>query len=202
MTDVSPVPDAQALARDALLEVVNIGSGNALSSLSRLLGGDRVMPSVPELLTPEAMVGLADLDATGIMVTLNVTGAVPCAMLTLFDDAAASALVCELLGREPQAVFFGAEEESSVVEAVNIISCSFLGALASMLRGVLVPSAPVAVYGRLSEVIRDHLAADVWAVTSRFTASSATFSGRVVLVADPAAVATMLTALGVANASG
>ena len=197
MTSLAVATGANRLAQDALMELVNIGSGNALSSLSRLVGGDCLMPSVPEMMTSEAVTDLADLDADGIVVSMTVVGAVECVMMMLFEQRSALELVAELLNRDPLMLRLGPEEEGALAEAVNIISCSFLGALASMLRGVLIPSPPTTAQGRLADVTRDRLGAGTWALTNRFAAVRGGLSGRVVLTGDDVAAGKILAALGV-----
>jgi hypothetical protein len=69
--------------------------------------------------------------------------------------------------------------------------------MASLLKGVLIPSPSVAVYGRLAQLLSDALEDGAWSLTNRFEATSGAFSGRVVLVADEQAATKILEALGV-----
>jgi chemotaxis protein CheY-P-specific phosphatase CheC len=202
MMGSAPVVMAGDLARDALLEVTNISSGNALSSLSRLLGGDRLMLFVPELVTVDALSSMTGLEAKGLIVSMDVAGSVSCRLLVFFDDPSTLALAAELMSRDPATMTFGEEEHSAIVEVVNIISCSFLGALASMLRGVLIPSPPVAWHGVLAECLRHELSGGSASLTNRFEATSGAFSGRVVLIAGEAAAARIVEALGVRPVGG
>ena len=155
------------------------------------------MLSLPEVVPSAAITGRPDLAASGILVSMAVRGVASGHMLVLFDDRSALELATELLQLDPATGRFGLEEESTIVETVNIISCSFLGALASMLHGVLIPGPPLAVYGRLAEIVREHVAGGRWALTNRFVDASGKVSGRVVLLTDGEAVSSMLSALGV-----
>ena len=185
------------LARDALTEVMNIGAGNALSSLSRLVGGKRMLPSLPECMDSCAAGTLPGTEPHGIVVCIRVTGVIRCTVLVLFDDQSAWALAGELLGRPVDEASFGFEEEGAVVEAVNIISCSFLGALATLFHVVLTPTAPVAMYGRLKDLLADHLDVGCVVLTSRFASASGAISGRLLLLADEEGVGSILQVLGV-----
>ncbi len=185
------------LARDALLELVNIGSGNAMMSLHRLVGGGSIGLSVPDYVPRGDVVSLNGMAGQGVVIDLLISGVVKGTFLAAFDQASALALAGALMGHDVERL--GGLEESALVEAINIISCSFLGALSVLLGGVLVPSPPHAGYGSLDELVQAHLdytAAEV-CLSSRFTAADDTFSGRIIFITDDKAALSMLEAIGV-----
>ncbi len=185
--------------RDALAELLNIGSGNAVTSLSRLLGGGRLLTSSPEVLRGEEVTALRDLAGDGMVVGLAVDGSLSLSFMVLFDMASATELAGALAGGKVERL--GAYEQSALLETVNVISCSFLGALASMIKGVLVPHAPQAHVGRLKDIVA--LAAGVpglIALTNEFVDSESGVRGRVLMLIDSGAATRMLKAVGVDTA--
>ena len=183
-----------AVQRDALKELVSIGSGNALTSLNRLLGRGRISLSVPECVAGELAAELGGLDRAGVGVHLSVDGEVDCTVLTVFDEGSARRVAGVLLGRD--AGELGALAESALIEAVNIISCTFLGALGTMVQRVLIPGPPAAEYGRLADLVRGH-ARDV-TLTTVFDDATVGFSGRILVLVDDPAARAILSAVGVA----
>jgi chemotaxis protein CheY-P-specific phosphatase CheC len=199
MASVSPFL-RPSLAQDALCELVSIGSGNALTSLNRLLGRGRIDLAPCECLDRSALAAPGDLDCNGVVVRLRVHGMFACDFLTLLADEPARRLAAELLHRSVDVAQHDGMAESGLLEAVNIISCSFLGALGSMVRGVLVPGPPEAAWGNLS-----HELERLWqemvqplAFSARFADDTVGFHGRIVLVAEVEQARVMLRALGVA----
>jgi chemotaxis protein CheY-P-specific phosphatase CheC len=179
---------------------VNIGSGNALTSLTRLIGGGRISLHVPDCAAALNAGALPGLDADGIVVRMRVDGAVGLTFLAAFESASALRLAQILLAAAAPPQKLDETGESAILEAVNILSCSFLGALSSLLHGVLVPSPPRAMYGRLAELVRSEVAKpeETVALSSGFEDADGGFSGRIVVLADVEAGSRMLEAVGVA----
>lgn len=185
------------VACDTLRELVNIGSGNAITSLNRLIGGAAIGLCVPECVHRHDVVLLDGVTGQGVVIDLIISGVIKGTFLAVFDQASAVAIAGALMGHDVEQI--GGLEESALLEAINIISCSFLGALSSMLEGVLVPSPPHAGFGALEDLVQDHLdytGAEI-CLSSRFTAADETFSGRIVFITDDEAALTMLEAVGV-----
>lgn len=186
--------DGDFVARDALGELCSIGAGNAVTSLNRLLGRGRIELGLPELASVTETPG--DLRGTGLVVRLGIEGAVRGQLLALFDGPSACRLAGLLLGRtcaEPLAAL----EESAVVEAVNIISCSFLGALAALCGGVLMPTPPAAHWGDLRTLWCGQQAAEpTVALSNRFRDPALGFAGRLALMLPVASAGEVLGAVG------
>jgi chemotaxis protein CheY-P-specific phosphatase CheC len=188
-----------AVARDALCELVNIGSGNALTSLTRLIGGGRIALEVPDCVSGHQVNALTGLDAEGIVVRMKVEGAVAATFLAAFEHASALRLAQVLLAVAELPERLGEHGESAILEAVNICSCSFLGALGSLLRGVLVPSPPFAMYGPLADLVSKEVAEpeETVVLSSRFEDANGGFRGRILLTAGGEATSRMLEAVGI-----
>src|SRR5262249_22171848 len=117
------------LQLDALRELANIGSGNAATSLSSLIGR-AVDISVPNAL----MLPLADaVDAAGpsesevTVVLLRITGQLDALVLLLFSPQDAEQ-VAGLLGVEPGDPM----ADSALGEVGNILGASYVAALGTM----------------------------------------------------------------------
>jgi chemotaxis protein CheY-P-specific phosphatase CheC len=186
-------------ARDALCELVNIGSGKALTSLSQLLGGGRIHLSLPQHTGVVELGRLEGMADPGMLVRQTVEGVVACTFLALFDESSARRLATSLLAREHDVERIGSLEESALLEAVNILSCAFLGALGTLLGCVLIPSPPVAEYGSLAGLVRGGIdSVDQGLVfTTRFADERAGYRGRIIILTDDGAALAMLAAIGV-----
>lgn len=154
---------------DALLELSNIGTGNAANSLSALLGRP-VDISVPRavIVPVEEVVGAVGHPETPVFaVGLPLAGDLPGTMLVVFADDHARTLSA-LLG-----VAGDPEMESSMLcEIGNICSASYTGAISSLTGLTLEPGAPAIERGELGGV-----------VTAALVPTAAT-SGEVLLLLD------------------
>jgi chemotaxis protein CheC len=141
---------------DALREMSNIGSGNAATSLSELLGME-IELSVPKV----SVLSLADaVDAAGepedetTAVVIPVFGDLDATVLLLFSPSGRQSL-CSLLG-----VVDDIEMELSCVSEIgNILGSSYVGAMGTMAGLDLEPSPPVALNDMLGAVVSTALAA-------------------------------------------
>lgn len=134
-----------AVQRDALREVANIGAGHAATALSQMTGGP-IMISVPT-------VHVARLDAVGpqlapgedpvAAVLMDMMGDLTGRTLLVFPKRTVMR-VAERMLRRPlgSSVALGALERSAVMEAGNILSGAYLNALSDFMGLVLLPSPP------------------------------------------------------------
>jgi chemotaxis protein CheC len=132
-------PRYTELQLDALRELANIASGNAATSLSRMLGREvgLSMPRVLALPLADAVdaCGRADDDMTSVVIPLQ--GDMEGVVLLLISPDGAEAL-CRMLGVEA-----GSEiGESALREIGNVLGTSCLNALASMTGLALEPAPP------------------------------------------------------------
>ncbi|HTU84979.1 MAG TPA: chemotaxis protein CheC [Solirubrobacteraceae bacterium] len=154
-------PRYTELQLDALRELANIASGNAATSLSRMLSRevDLSVPRVLALPLADAVdaCGSADEDITGVVIPLQ--GDIHGVVLLLISPEGAATL-CRLLGVEPQSDL----GESALREIGNVLGTSCLNALASMTGLQLEPRPP--------HVTTDMLGAIVSSLALAHTAST------------------------------
>jgi chemotaxis protein CheC len=140
---------------DALRELANIGSGNASTALSGMLGRpvDISVPVARALGFADAVesVGPPEREVTAVM--LDIHGEMDGSVLLLFslEDAAS---LCSLLGVEADSEF----GLSALGEIGNIVGTSYLNALAMMTGLEMEPSPPTAVTDMLGAIVSSALA--------------------------------------------
>ena len=131
---------------DVLKEISNIGTGNAATAISKLLGG-RVDIKVPDIRflqfseLPEIMGG-AENEVIGILVSLQ--NDIDGMMMFVMDKPSASVIVNGILNRDNEEL--GQEmsemEISVLSEFGNIIAGSYLSAISGLTGMVVNPSVP------------------------------------------------------------
>jgi chemotaxis protein CheC len=140
---------------DALRELANIGSGNASTALSGMLGRpvDISVPVASALPLAEAVdaIGPAENEVTGVMLRIlgELTGSV--VLLVSPDDANT---LCNMLGVE-------ADSEwglSALGEIGNIVGASYINALATMTGFEMEPSPPATLTDMLGAIVATALA--------------------------------------------
>jgi chemotaxis protein CheC len=140
---------------DALRELANIGSGNASTALSSMLGRsvDISVPSAFMLPMAEAVGTIGDPEAEVTGVVLGVVGDMPASVLLLFRPRDAE-LMCGLLGVEA-----GTEiGVSALMEIGNIVGSSYINALGEMTGLTLEPAPPAAATDMLGAIVETVLA--------------------------------------------
>lgn len=142
---------------DVLRELSNIGAGHATTSLSRLLGRRPVQLCVPRV---EHMVGddVARLLGGGarpiVGVSLRISGVLHGNVLIAFEPADARALAGLLTGRADADLSLDALGRSALMEVGNILTSSYLNALARVLGGRHLPSPPTLQEGTAGAVLQ------------------------------------------------
>lgn len=131
---------------DVLKEISNIGTGNAATAISKLLGG-RVDIKVPDIRflqfseLPE-IIGGAENEVIGILVSLE--NDIDGMMMFVIDKPSASVIVNRILNRDNEEL--GQEmsemEISVLSEFGNIILGSYLSAISRLTGMVVSPSVP------------------------------------------------------------
>ena len=131
---------------DVLKEISNIGTGNAATAISKLLGG-RVDIKVPDIRflqfseLPE-IIGGAENEVIGILVSLE--NDIDGMMMFVMDKPSASVIVNRILNRDNEEL--GKEmsemEISVLSEFGNIIAGSYLSAISRLTGMVVSPSVP------------------------------------------------------------
>lgn len=141
-----------SLQLDALREVTNIGAGNAATALSQLLNKkvDMTVPAVniinfDEIFSPE----LDEKIVIGILV--RVLGDAPGNILFVFEEDVAANIITTLTGsRENPIDDMGI---SVLCEIGNIISASYMNAIATLTNLRLMPSVPAVANDMLGAIL-------------------------------------------------
>lgn len=193
---------------DALREIGNIGAGNAATALAQMVQSkiDMSVPKVSILPFDQVpdLIGGADVFVAGIYLT--VTGSAPASILFLLPVDQACRLVDMMMGMpigQSSPDNLGEIEHSAMMELGNIISATYLNALAMFTQLTLAPSVPAlgmdmagallnAVLAQFGEVA-DH----VLVLETQFKKDDEDVVGHFFLLPEPGSLNTILTALGV-----
>jgi chemotaxis protein CheC len=135
---------------DALREVANIGSGNAATALSSMLGHPVDLSVASARLMPLAdaidSVGPAEREVSGVV--LPIAGDISGLVLLVFTSESGAA-ICSLLGVEGDSEM----EASCLGEIGNILGASYLGALSAMTGLGLEPLPPQVLVDMLGAIV-------------------------------------------------
>ncbi|PKM77683.1 MAG: CheY-P-specific phosphatase CheC [Firmicutes bacterium HGW-Firmicutes-15] len=196
------------LQLDALMEIANIGAGNAATALAKLINA-RIDMSVPRIdiksfaQVPDLMGG-ADVPVVGLY--LKVSGDAPASILFILAIERAAALVDLLMGRENGTTNhegFSDMDVSALMEVGNILSATYLGALTIFTDLKFYPSVPAigmdmagallnAILAQLGEV-----ADQVLVLKTELKRDGQGVVGDFFLLPDPGSLEIILGALGV-----
>jgi chemotaxis protein CheC len=135
---------------DALRELANIGSGNAGTALSSMLGKptDISVPQVAALPVPDAVAACGDPAELRHAVVVPIVGDMPAHVLLLFPEDDAAALTATF-GLTPDSD----DGRSMLAEMGNILGTSYINALAQMLGLEVEPAPPLVVADMLAAIV-------------------------------------------------
>lgn len=143
------------LQLDALRELANIGSGNASTALSGMLGRpvDISVPVASALPLAEAVeaVGPAENEVTGVM--LGIVGELTGSVILLVSPEDAATL-CNMLGVDVDSEW----GMSALGEIGNIVGASYINALAMMTGFAMEPTPPSTTTDMLGAIVASALA--------------------------------------------
>jgi chemotaxis protein CheC len=190
---------------DVLREIGNIGSGNAVTSLSKMLD-KRVAMKVPRVTLEDFknisnFIGGPENIIIGILVSLS--GDINGIMMFLVEKKSAHKYVEILFSKPSESDDFSEMELSALQEVGNIMSSAYLGSLANMTNKTIRPSVPhisIDMAGAILSVpaIEFGKVSDkVLLIESVFEAEEKDISGFFVLVPDPPSFQIILSSLGV-----
>ncbi|HEY0778308.1 MAG TPA: chemotaxis protein CheC [Gemmatirosa sp.] len=198
-----------AVQRDALREVANIGAGHAATALSQLTGSP-IMISVPTVhvaalteIAPQLGAG-TDVVAAVLM---DVMGDLTGRTLLVLPKATVLRLAERMLRRPIGAsVALGEMERSALQEAGNILSGAYLNALSDFMGLVVMPSPPTLAIDRAIAVLTpsflrlDAAAEYVFVVETEFVVQDVAdrLRGFFLLLPDPPSLGLILQATHVA----
>ncbi len=193
---------------DALREIGNIGAGNAATALAQMVQA-KIDMSVPEVnILPfddvPKLVGGADVPVCGLY--FAVTGAITGSILFMLPIARANILVDMILGRNSPETAIGISgdmEMSVIMEVGNIISSTYLNALAHFTKLKLLTSVPALAIDMAGAILNGVLAQvgvvvdDVLVLKTMFTREDQDIVGHFFMMPDSESLSTILQALGV-----
>lgn len=139
---------------DGLKEIMNIGGGNAATSISQMVNSkiDMKVPSV-EILSYEDLYKRVIADDVEVHAILSrFVGDFEGALLFVLSDAAADKLAGLMMGSDVEGVSREVKA-SAVSELTNIVANSFLRAIGTMLNIQLIASLPATSYDYFGAVI-------------------------------------------------
>ena len=149
------MPQYTDLQLDALRELANIGSGNAGTALSAMLGQpvDISVPAASALPLADAVEAAGDPESPATGVVLPICGDIEATVLLLFPPED-ERILSTLLGVEP-----GTEDGCSALgEIGNILGCSYVNSLAEMTGLSIEPRPPVTVADMVGAIMSSVLA--------------------------------------------
>ncbi|WP_298840773.1 chemotaxis protein CheC [Clostridium sp.] len=137
---------------DVLQEVVNIGAGNAATALSELLN-EKVDMSVPAVnIVPfDTIFSSIDVEVVVIGVIVRVLGDIPGNILFTLERDVALKIISGLIGKEQEQITeLG---NSALCEIGNIVSSSFMNAIASLTNLEIRPSVPAVALDMMAAIL-------------------------------------------------
>lgn len=190
------------LQMDALREVGNIGTGNAATALSQLIN-KKVEITVPaiNIIPFEEIFSRFGGDEVVVGVIVRVLGDTPGNILFVFDKDTALKLIEELSGEK--SAFITDMGYSVICEVGNIISSSYMNAIAKFTKLFITPSVPAASYDMLGAILStifiesgqfDDLVLDI---ETTFLQDNSEISGHFYYVPMPGSLEKILNALGI-----
>ncbi len=141
-----------AVQLDALKEVGNIGAGNAATALSQLLNRkvDMTVPAV-NIVPFEEIFSRIGGEEIVVGVIVRVLGDTPGNILFVFEKEVALNIIELLTGNRDEEI---SEMGNSVLcEVGNIISGSYMNAIAKLTNLVIMPSVPAVAYDMLGAIL-------------------------------------------------
>ncbi len=130
---------------DVLKEIGNIGAGNAVTSLAKMIDKkvDMAVPKVKIMGFDKVSQILGGEEIIVVGILLSVTGDLTGNMMFILDTHAARQLVNILLGnKDSSSTYFDELELSALKEIGNILTASYLSALAGLTNLHIMPSVP------------------------------------------------------------
>lgn len=140
-----------SIQMDALREVSNIGTGNAATALSMLLGKkiDMTVPSVNLIEFVTLLDQVGEDEVAGIVV--RVLGDIPGSILIIFEKEVALDIIEMLTGKEEK--HFSDLGSSALCEIGNILSGSYMNAISQFTGLSAIASVPAVSHDMLSAIL-------------------------------------------------
>lgn len=127
--------ELDSAAQDMLKELGNIGTGNAITALSAMLGKEIVMecPEVRVVGFNEVPDTLGGMEAIRVGVLVQTGGDISGIFMFLISESFTQVMLEQLLGFPVEAGAYDELASSAIAEVGNIMCCSYINALSSLL---------------------------------------------------------------------
>lgn len=194
--------DLTPMQLDALREVGNIGTGNAATSLSQLVNNkiDMTVPAINIVPFDDIFSSIGG-DEIVVGVIVRVLGDTPGNILFVFDKETALKLVETLTGQKEE---YLSEMGNSVVQEIgNIVSSSYMNAIAKFTGLCITPSVPAVTYDMLGAILSTTFIESgqfddyVLDIETMFVQDNAEIKGHFYYVPMPGSLEKILSTLGV-----
>lgn len=194
--------ELNAMQLDVLQEVGNIGAGNAATALSELLNEkvDMTVPSV-NIIPFDDIFSKIGVEEVVIGVIVRVLGDIPGNILFTLDKEVALKIISSLLGEQQEQITeLGS---SALCEIGNIISSSFMNAIAKLTNLVLLPSVPAVAVDMMGAILSTTFIESgqfdeyVLDLETRFLQENQKISGHFYYIPMPGSLEKILNSLGV-----
>ncbi len=194
------------LQMDVLKEIGNIGAGNAVTALAKMID-KRVDMAVPKARIlgfdkVSQILGGEEMLVVGIL--LNVTGDITGNIMFILDINAARQLINILIGTEGStSIEFNDFELSALKEVGNILTASYLSALAGLTNLRIMPSVPELAIDMAGAILSvpaiefGKVGDTVLYIETEFSEGTTKVFGDFLLIPDVESYAVLLKALGV-----
>lgn len=191
---------------DVLMEIGNIGAGNAATALAKLLD-KRIEMKVPQVRIMKFsevsdVLGGAETPVVGIL--LRIQGDISGSMMFILDEPSARLLVNILMGKPLEADLDFDEMSSSVLTEIgNILAGSYLSALSNMTNLRIMPDVPALAMDMAGAILSvpaiefGKTSDTVLYIENVFTDGHDSVIGDLFLVPDDLSYGKLLKALGV-----
>ena len=194
--------ELSAIQLDVLQEVGNIGAGNAATALSQLLNEkvDMTVPAV-NIIPFDDIFSKIGVEEVVIGVIVRVLGDIPGNILFTLEKEVALKIISRLLGEQQEQI---TEIGSSVLcEIGNIISSSFMNAIAKFTNLVLLPSVPAVALDMIGAILSTTFIESgqfdeyVLDLETQFLQENQKISGHFYYIPMPGSLEKILNSLGV-----
>ncbi|KZL94048.1 chemotaxis protein CheC [Clostridium magnum] len=194
--------DLTTLQLDALSEVGNIGAGNAATALSQLINKkiDMTVPAINIVPFDDIFSSIGG-DEIVVGVIVRVLGEIPGNILFVFEKDTALNLVEILTGLQEE--YLSDMGNSVICEIGNIISSSYMNAIAKFTGLTVMPSVPAVTYDMLGAILSTTFIESgqfddyVLDIETLFIQNNEEISGHFYYVPMPGSLEKILSTLGV-----
>lgn len=144
MVDKLSLNDMSDQYFDVLREIGNIGSGNATTALSQLLGTrvDMHVPQVKLMEFKEVGTTMGGEEQIVVGIYLVVEGDISGSIMFMQKKESARVMISKLMGMSCEGDELSEMEQSALKEIGNIITAAYLNSLATLTNMVIHPSVP------------------------------------------------------------